>query len=375
MRVLHLYAGNLYGGIETLLVTLARHRGLCSEMEPHFALCFEGRLRSELKEAGVPVHFLGQVRFSRPWTVWRARRQLARMLDEVNPDTVICHECWVHCLFAPVVRSARLPLLFWAHDAHGGRHWLERWARRMPPDLLLANSRFTESTLNRLFRGVPSEFLYNPVSPPPVMDRTAVRRRVRQSLGISENAVVIIQFSRLERWKGQSLLLQSLEVLEENSNWLCWFAGGAQRPHEIAYLAELKQQAKLRRVADRMQFLGQRSDIPHLLAAADIHCQPNLGPEPFGIVFVEALNAGLPVVTTAMGGALEIVDDTCGLLVPPRDVDDLAEALRRLIEDEQLRKKFADAGPARAAALCDLKTQMAALSHILHSVQCPGCAN
>ena len=49
--------------------------------------------------------------------------------------------------------------------------------------------------------------------------------------------------------------------------------------------------------------------VPRLMAAADIYCQPNTTPEPFGIAFVEALAAGVPVVTTAMGGPLEIVDD------------------------------------------------------------------
>ena len=53
--------------------------------------------------------------------------------------------------------------------------------------------------------------------------------------------------------------------------------------------------------------------------AADIHCQPNTAPEPFGLVFVEALYAGLPVVTTALGGALEILTDACGVLVPAGD--------------------------------------------------------
>ena len=70
MRVLHVSSGNLFGGVEALLVALARERGLRPEMEPHFALCFVGRLSETLDEIGVPVHRLGGVRVSRPWTVW-----------------------------------------------------------------------------------------------------------------------------------------------------------------------------------------------------------------------------------------------------------------------------------------------------------------
>ena len=65
VKVLHIYAGNLFGGVETLLITLARQRELCPQMQPHFALCFEGKLATELDATGVPVHWLGNVRVSR----------------------------------------------------------------------------------------------------------------------------------------------------------------------------------------------------------------------------------------------------------------------------------------------------------------------
>ena len=116
-------------------------------------------------------------------------------------------------------------------------------------------------------------------------------------------------------------------------------------------------------------FLGQRTDVPRLLVAADIHCQPNLGPEPFGIAFVEAMYAGLPLVTSAIGGALEIVDDSSGILVPPGEVAAVSRTLRRLIEDEPLRTKLANGGPVRARSLCDLKGQMTALQSVLTPVR------
>lgn len=352
MRVLHLYAGNLYGGIETMLVTLARCRHLCPQMEPHFALCFEGRLSQELREAGAPVHLLGGARFSRPWTIWQARRALAKVLGEVRPDVVVAHECWVQALFAPVVRALRLPLVFWAHDAHQGRFWLERWAKRTAPDLVIANSRYTAATLEQLFPGIRREVIYCPVPAPSMTDPTAVRQAVRAELDTSEDAVVVIQASRLERWKGHTLLLDALAQLRDVPNWKCWMAGGAQRPAETAYLQELQCQAGQSGLGDRVRFLGQRKDVPRLLAAADIHCQPNLGPEPFGIAFIEALYAGLPVVTTALGGALEIVTEGCGRLVPPTDPAKLTEMLRQLVEQADTRKALGANGSRRAECLC-----------------------
>ena len=125
-----------------------------------------------------------------------------------------------------------------------------------------------------------------------------------------------------------------------------------------------KQTAATLGIAAQVRFLGQRSDIPELLSAADIFCQPNQTPDSFGISFVESLWAGRPVITTAMGGALEIVDECCGVLIKPGDVDALASALRSLIENPDLRARLAQAGRARAFELCDPARQMKILSQV-----------
>src|SRR5262249_29831744 len=137
MRALHINSGNLYGGIEVLLATLARLRSLCPAMEPEFALCFEGPSSQELRRTGAPVHRLFPARVSRPWTVWRARRVLARLLSERDYDATICHGSWNHALFGPVIRRRGIPLVFWAHGPYARGHWLNRWAAWTRPDLVL----------------------------------------------------------------------------------------------------------------------------------------------------------------------------------------------------------------------------------------------
>jgi glycosyltransferase involved in cell wall biosynthesis len=361
VRVLHLCAGNLYGGVESILVTLARDRHLCPEMEASFALCFAGRLSDELTACDAPVHRLGAARVSRPWTVWRARRRLDALLARERFDAAVVQECWPHALFAPVLRRRGIPTVFFAQDTHAGTHWLERWARRTRPALVLANSRWTHSHLRNLFPGVPSAVVYPPAADRTPEDRAAVRRAVRAELGTADADVVIVQASRLERWKGHALLLQALEPLVGRPGWQCWIAGGAQRPHEETYLAELRAQVAATGLSARVRFLGQRTDVPCLLAAADIHCQPNTGPEPFGIAFVEALYAGLPVVTTALGGPLEIIDESCGRLVPPADAARLTAALAGLLSDAGLRARLGEGGPDRARKLCDPAGQLARL--------------
>jgi len=368
MRILNLYAGNLFGGIENMLLTLARCVREVPEASLLFGLCFEDKLSQELRALGMPVHMLGEVRVRWPWTVWRARHRLRTLLAREQPDIVICHSCWPHVLFAPVVRAQNLHLAFWAHDYYRGRHWLERWSRRTRPDIILVNSRFTQASIDNLFPDVRREVIYYPVSQAMQMDPESDRSKKRRELRTADDAVVILQACRLERWKGHSLLLDALGHLAGIPGWVCWIAGGVQRPHEKTYLEELRRKTIALGIEERVHFLGQRADVPALLAAADIHCQPNTGPEPFGIAFVEALYAGLPVVTTAMGGALEIIDERCGILVPPDDPKALAAALERLVRDRDLRAQLGSCGPKRANQLCDPRTQIQKWLAILREV-------
>lgn len=364
--ILHVYSGNLYGGIETLLSTFARSGNLEPSMRMEYALCFPGRLRDELRAAGAVVHDLGPVQFRYPWTILRARRRLARLLDERRFDFVVTHSCWPHAVLAPSVRRAGRPIVFWQHDFAGSGHWVERLAARTRPDLAMSNSRTSASTLPRLFPDVPAEILHYPVSPPvSSADPANERKAIRRELDTPDDAVVVIQACRMERWKGHTLLLEGLSQLRGRPDWIAWIVGGAQRPHESLYLAELEAQAAAAGIADRIRFLGQRSDVSRLMAAADVHCQPNTGPEPFGIAFVEALYAGLPVVSTRMGGAAEIVTEDCGVLVQPDDAEALAVVLRRLIADPPARAQLGKAGPARAADLCDPGRVLRRLSGLL----------
>ena len=372
LRVLHVYAGNLYGGVERLLAVLATARAETPGLEPHFALCFDGRLADELRAAGAPPHLLGPVRLRRPWTVLRARRALRRTVARVQPQVVVCHASWTHGLLGPAARVAGVPLVFWLHDAASGRGWADRLARRVRPALAVCTSRYASTTLPRLWPGMEARVVYPPVPAPREGD--AVRAEVRAELDTPEGDVVIVQASRMEPWKGHRLHLEALETLHQVGGWTCWLAGGARRPHERRHLAAMRELAERLGIAHRVRFLGERDDVPRLMAAADVLCQPNLGPEPFGIAFVEGMHAGLPVVATALGGVREVVDPTCGVLVPPDDARALGEALRELVVDARLRQRLGEAGRARAGALCDPRRQAQALEALLRAVAGGGTA-
>jgi glycosyltransferase involved in cell wall biosynthesis len=354
LRVLHISAGNLYGGVETVLATLARERNVCPTLHPHFALCFDGRIAVELRVAGTPPTMLGPVRLRNPVQLLRARARLRKLLREEKFDAVICHMAWTLAVFGGTIRQSGVPLLFWLHDVATGRDRLEKLARRVRPDLVIANSRFTGATLPTLFPDPPPlDIINEPAAPPRDSIAASDRDELRAKLGVTPRNVVIVQVSRMERYKGHAVLLDALARLTELRHWRCWFVGGAQRETEQTYLNELRQRAAAAGISGCVSFLGQRSDVPRLLAAADIFCQPNIRGEPFGLVFCEALFARLPVVATAIGGALEIVTEECGRLVPPSDAVALSASLRELIENVALRIQLGDNGPARASALSD----------------------
>ena len=77
LDVLHLCAGNMYGGVERIVSVCALSRALCTSMAPSFAVCFEGRLSEEIEASGAVCERIGAARMSRPHTVIRARRESA----------------------------------------------------------------------------------------------------------------------------------------------------------------------------------------------------------------------------------------------------------------------------------------------------------
>lgn len=365
MRVLHVHSGNLYGGVEALLATIARQGQLCAAMQSEFALCFEGRIAAELRQVGSEPFMLGKVRARDPLSIRAARKQLGEIIHQEAPNAVICHMPWAQALFGPVVKQAGVPVLFWMHGASIGRHWLDRWASLTQPDYVICNSEHTASTVGNLYLRTVHAVCYPPVALEKMSFDASQRIALRVEHNTPADAVVVVQASRIEPWKGHALLLEALAVLRDTDRWVCWIVGGPQRAGEERWLLRLRDRASRLGISARIRFLGQRSDVRRLLRAADIYCQPNCAPEPFGIAFIEAMAAGLPIVTTAIGATREIVDGSCGITVSPGEPRLLAESLRRLLDDEGERKRLGAGGPAQAARLCDPRQQLGRLQSIV----------
>ena len=364
MNVLHLSSGRLFGGVERVLITLAAFRGLTARMNSSFAVAAPGRFHQEILNTGALVNLLGDVRLRRPRSIVAARARLRALLREQGCDLVICHSPWSYALFARVARRAGVRVALWLHDRATGRPLLERVCRNVPADLVICNSRWTASSAHRIQPRSSVHVVYNPVYLPPIPDPD--RTSLREAFGADAKDVVILIACRMEPWKGHRRLLEALNRLKRETSWTLWIAGDAQRPRERRYRVRLERLAASLAIAQRVKFLGEQLDMGSLLASADILCQPNRSPEPFGIVFVEAMLSGLPVVTSASGGALEIVSPEAGRLVA--DDHELQVALHELIADAALRRRLGHAGHEHAETLCAPPRIVRQLERIVRSV-------
>lgn len=344
-----------------MLTTLAE----CGGDRFEFAVAAEGRLQSELRERGAQVHFLGDVRLRNPSSILRGRHLLRSILRTRRPTSLVCHAPWSHALFAGVGRTVGVPAILWQHDRATGGSLVERACRAAGAELVICNSNWTARTAAVLQPDVPCRVIYCPVTS---ASATAdVRARTRVAIGASDEEVVVLAASRLEPWKGHLHLIRALSALVSRP-WVLWIAGGAQRPHERVHLANIEAEVRRLGVDSRVRTLGERQDVRDLLAGADLLAQANVEPEPFGVIFAEALLAGVPVVTTNMGGAPEIVSSSCGRLVAPGDIGGLTRAIDELLSDRRLRDTLGAAGPAHAASRCDPALVLPQIDEALSSV-------
>ena len=366
MRIVHVASGRLFGGIEQMLLTVAAHGGSAG-MSAAFAIAAPGRLEEALRTSGADVTLLGDVRLRQPASIVRGRTVLTDLLRRARADVVVCHAPWSFALFAGAARRYGSATVLWQHEPAGGRSLVEGWTRRVPADLVICNSQWTLGTADRLQRAGPRVVIHPPVAIAPCPSNA--RGEVRAGLGADPSTFVILGVSRMERLKGHLNVLRALASLKGVPAWEFWLAGGAQRPHERDYVAELETAAGALGLGARVRFLGERRDVNRLLAAADVFCQMNEAPEAFGVVFAEALLARVPVVTADLGGAPEIVSSACGILVPAGDLDALATALATLMRDAALRSRLGTAGPAHAAARCAPDVVLPQLARALTAVQ------
>lgn len=160
------------------------------------------------------------------------------------------------------------------------------------------------------------------------------RAEVRRELGIEQDERLLISVGRMDRWKAQHVLLEAMARLNRGRCRLLIVGDGELRQ-------DLEAQKRRLGLGDRVLMLSYRRDIPRLLHASDIFVLCSIR-EGLPMVILEAMAAGLPVISTAVGGIPEVLlAGQAGVLIPPDDPEALAGAMTLLLDDPDRRQVLA----------------------------------
>jgi glycosyltransferase involved in cell wall biosynthesis len=338
----------------------------------------DGPLVGRLRDAGATVLFvpMQQLR-TLPSLRYQGRYlacflpsvlRLARVIRSAQPDLV--HSNSLFCLygaFAAVL--ARKPHLWHVREMAPQVPVLTVAYALMVRSMSRTIVAMSEPCLDALFASPPA----NSVVMPDALDAPAFlarldRDRLRRDLGIASDVPIIGTAARLDPWKGIHILIDAAaSVMARHPRALLVIAGGAPVGLE-AYEADLKAQVAQLGLTERVLFLDWRyrlQDMADVMAGFTVFCHSATQPEPFGLVLIEAMSVGTPVIAADAGGPRSIVENgQSGLLTKPGDAQDLARAILALLDDPDLAATIGAAGVARQAAEFSIPTFVQRLSAI-----------
>ena len=175
----------------------------------------------------------------------------------------------------------------------------------------------------------------------------------RAELGLAPDDVLLGVVGRISPLKGQAEFLEAALGLMARRPEVHAVIVGVAASHDEAYHRGLQALARNSPAGDRVHFIGWRNDTPKILKGLDVLVLPSYE-EGFGNILLEAMAASKPTAAFAVGGVLEIVvGGVTGLLVPPRDVEALQQAIAGLVADAPFREALGCAGQARAREFFD----------------------
>lgn len=367
-------SSDMYGS-DKVLFMLARGLLTQSRFHPVVVLPMAGPLFDALTESGVEVHVGEVAKVSRAiFTLTgavhlvRSLRRSIRVLDRIvagrsvavvhsNTLAVLAGAGWsvarrkrhlwhVHeILVSPKLVAKSFPrLVSWAsHRVMSNSKATEKWLLSEQPQL-----------------GPRSVVVCNGL-PEVLRPKALAVQRFRQCVGASDKDVVVTLVGRINRMKGHQVLLDAAAALKVRADLpkIVFVIVGGPAPGLEKLPDQLKVRATEAGLADRVHFLPFEDDVWPVWFGSDIAVVPSIEPESFGMVAIEAMAAGVPVVASGHGGILDIVcPERTGLLVPPGDALSLADALARLAGDSGLRKEMGRAGAERQRQSFSVESQI-----------------
>jgi len=326
VRVLHVISEMGTGGAEALVAGMAKAG---EEFGWESAVASGGGHRAEALR--VP-HFEVPLARRRAGGVVRAAKATRTAYRAFRPDVVVAHNVGASAVARlAMMPLRRTPLLTVFHGVSVADQTSAVRVLRRTSDAVVAVASATADRLREA--GLDSvTVIRNAVFPmPPRVDRFTVR----SALGVPDDVPVALCLARMEPQKRHDVLLESWARLDDRSVLLLAGDGSLRR--------SLERHARDLGIDDRVRFLGNRSDVADLLAAADVTVLTSDW-EGMPIAVLESLAAGVPVVATDVDGVAEALADGGGLVVPRGEPTAVADALRSLLSNPDTRAAVAAAG-------------------------------
>lgn len=345
--ILQLLHSMSVGGAEVLAARLARQ---LSDRYRFVFACLDnvGELGEQLIGEGFPLTVLNRG----DGIDWGCSRRLRKLLKDESVDLIHAHQYTPFC-YGAMSRfpGLKCPMLFTEHGRfhpdypRRKRMIFNRMFLRRDDRVVAVGEAVRQALINN--EGISArrvEVIYNGIDLERFggLDNDA-RRRTRQELGLDDDEFVAVIVGRLDYLKDHVTAVRTAERLaREGGRFRMLFVGeGPERPKIEQAIAE-------RGLTEQVRLLGTRHDVPQIFNASDVCLLTSIS-EGIPLTLIEGMAAGLPVVSTDVGGVAEVVQDNeTGLLASSGDDDALATLLNRLRNDTPQRQRMGQAGRDRA---------------------------
>jgi glycosyltransferase involved in cell wall biosynthesis len=205
---------------------------------------------------------------------------------------------------------------------------------------------------------------------------THIAHEVRAEFGWTPEVPLVGVVGRLDWWKGHEYFVEAMaQVTEQVPDVKALIVGAPQdTSRNREYHRDLCSRTQSLGLEDTVRFTGFRSDVPRLMSAMDAVVLPSSNPEPFGLVVLEGMAAGKPVIATAAGGPLDIIEDgISGCLVPLKDAGAMAKAIVALVSDRDRARQIGQAARLRVEARFTIRQQVVAMQQMYDITLAQGC--
>jgi glycosyltransferase involved in cell wall biosynthesis len=362
--------GQQRGGAEALMIHYLRFNAdLGRDL---FVLVFlrDGPMPDLARSLGYDVRVIVAKRLRNIFNFIHVIWQLDRLFRSEDIGIVLSWMSKVHLYASFPARIRRIPTIWYQHGISDGG-MLDKVITGLPATLVICCSKAVAAAQSKLSVKRKMRVVYPAVDLNRLQSVDPDRQRARLQLGIDWQGPIVAMFARFERWKGIDVFIDSAMQMSQVRKEIKFVVVGGAQGFDTEYRSQIERRVAGFNFEGRLLLAGQKSmdEVALWMTAADIIVHPVTGEEPFGMVIVEAMALGRPVIASATGGIPEIIENGVnGVLIAPNDLEALTTATAALLDDPELRNRLGDNARSRAREFSTEKL-VASLDSVFDSVR------